>query len=123
MLRNSSSWQVVYAGDPPDGDVSLGYLWMDIDAAPPILYSCTQLDPVVFEPVTGGGSPGPAGPEGPEGPQGEAGTPGAAGQGVPPGGSAGEVLAKASGTDYDTEWVPQTGGSGGSGFNFFPSGW
>lgn len=36
------------------------------------------------------------------GPQGPA---GAAGQGVPVGGATGEVLAKASGTDYDTEWV------------------
>lgn len=110
MLRNSSSWQVVYAGDPPDGDISLGRLWMDTDASPPILYSCTQLDPVIFEPVTGGGSPGPAGPTGPTGP------------GVPAGGIAGEVLAKASGTDYDTEWVPQTGGSGG-GNSYFPGGW
>jgi hypothetical protein len=115
VLRNSSAWQVVYAGDPPDGDITLGRLWMDTDASPPTLYSCTQLDPVVFEPVTGGGSPGPAGPEGPEGPQ------GVPGEGVPPGGAAGEVLAKASGTDYDTEWVPQTGGGGG--FSFNPSGW
>ena len=107
MLRNSSTWQVVYAGDPPDGDITLGRLWMDIDASPPILYSCTQLDPVVFEPVTGGGSPGPAGPPG---------------QGVPPGGAEGEILAKVTGTDYDTEWVPQTGGSGG-GNSYIPGGW
>ncbi len=33
------------------------------------------------------------------------------GEGVPAGGTAGQVLAKASGTDYDTEWVNQ--GSGG----------
>jgi hypothetical protein len=32
------------------------------------------------------------------------------GQGVPAGGSAGEVLAKINGTDFNTEWVPQSGG-------------
>ena len=40
---------------------------------------------------------GPAGPEGPAGP------------GVPTGGSAGQVLAKVDSTDYNTEWVEQTG--------------
>ena len=33
-----------------------------------------------------------------------------AGPGVPAGGTAGQVLAKKSGTDYDTEWVNQSGG-------------
>lgn len=37
---------------------------------------------------------------------------GPAGQGVPTGGTIGQVLAKASGTDYDTEWVNQSGGGG-----------
>lgn len=41
--------------------------------------------------------------------------PGPAGEGVPTGGTTGQVLAKASGTDYDTEWVAQTGGGGGGG--------
>ena len=36
-----------------------------------------------------------------------------AGPGVPAGGTAGQVLAKKSGTDYDTEWVNQSGGSAG----------
>lgn len=31
---------------------------------------------------------------------------------VPAGGSAGQVLSKKSGTDYDTQWVDQTGGGG-----------
>jgi hypothetical protein len=35
-------------------------------------------------------------------------------EGVPTGGTAGQVLAKASGTSYDTEWVDQTGGGGGA---------
>lgn len=33
-------------------------------------------------------------------------------QGMPSGGSSGQVLAKASGTDYDTEWVNQSSGGG-----------
>ena len=37
---------------------------------------------------------------------------GDSGQGVPTGGTTGQVLAKASGTDYDTEWVNQSGGGG-----------
>ena len=37
------------------------------------------------------------------------------GVGVPLGGSEGQVLAKASDNDFDTEWVNQTGGGGGGG--------
>lgn len=57
------------------------------------------------------GEPGPQGPQGdtgpagPTGPTGATGPAGADGVGVPAGGSAGQVLSKASGTDYDTEWV------------------
>ena len=40
--------------------------------------------------------------------------PGPAGAGVPTGGDTDQVLAKASSTDYDTEWVDQTGGGGAS---------
>lgn len=64
------------------------------------------------------GATGPAGPQGPEGP---------AGPGVPAGGTAGQVLAKKSGTDYDTEWVNQSGSSSGyitfggkTGFDYEP---
>ena len=45
---------------------------------------------------------------------GASGPQGATGQGVPAGGTTGQVLAKASGTNYDTEWVTG-GGGGGSG--------
>lgn len=60
------------------------------------------------------GPAGPAGPTGPQGPKGDTGDTGPtgpqgptgpAGPGVASGGSAGQVLAKASGTDYDTEWI------------------
>lgn len=37
----------------------------------------------------------------------------ASSQAVPSGGTTGQVLAKVSGTDYDTEWVTPSGGSGG----------
>lgn len=42
------------------------------------------------------------------------GTDGAAGQGVPTGGTAGQVLAKVDGTDYNTQWVTPSGGGGGA---------
>lgn len=45
------------------------------------------------------GLQGPAGLEGPQGPQGPA------GEGVPSGGTAGQVLTKKSDADYDAEWV------------------
>lgn len=54
------------------------------------------------------GATGPAGPAGPTGSQGPAGV------GVPTGGTTGQVLAKKSGTNYDTEWVDQSGGGGGT---------
>lgn len=37
------------------------------------------------------------------------------GQGVPAGGTTGQVLKKKSGTDYDTEWADETGGSSAAG--------
>jgi hypothetical protein len=46
-----------------------------------------------------------AGATGPQGPA------GAAGQGVPVGGSTGQVLRKVSGTNYDTEWAAAASGS------------
>jgi len=48
------------------------------------------------------GSPGATGPAGSTGP---AGGPGPAGPGVPAAGTIGQLLAKTSGTDYDTQWV------------------
>jgi len=57
------------------------------------------------------GATGATGATGPTGPQGPAGDDGANGVGVPVGGTIGQVLAKASGTDYDTEWVDASGGT------------
>lgn len=58
------------------------------------------------------GDEGPQGPAGADGADGEDGAPGAAGPpgpGVPVGGATGQVLAKNSVTDYDTEWVDASG--------------
>lgn len=68
---------------------------------------------------------GPPGPPGPQGPPGADGTvsfdeltpaqrESLRGEGVPAGGTTGQVLAKTSNTDYDTEWVDQSGGGGGT---------
>lgn len=61
------------------------------------------------------GEQGAQGPQGIQGPQGVQGIQGPAGVGVPAGGTAGQVLAKVDGTDYNTTWVNQSGGGGGGG--------
>jgi len=48
-------------------------------------------------------------------------TQGPAGQGVPVGGAAGQVLAKIDSANFNTEWV--AAGGGGSGNSYFPGGW
>ena len=53
---------------------------------------------------------GDTGPQGPTGKQGPAGAPGPAGPGVATGGTTGQVLAKKSNTNYDTEWIDNSGG-------------
>ena len=59
-----------------------------------------------------------AGPQGPKGDTGETGATGAsgpqgpAGPGIASGGTTGQILAKASNTDYDTEWINAGGGGG-----------
>jgi hypothetical protein len=50
-------------------------------------------------------TPGATGPAGPAGPAGSQGIPGV---GVPVGGTAGQVLAKVDGVDYNTEWIDQS---------------
>ena len=57
------------------------------------------------------GDTGPAGPAGEQGPAGPAGDTGPAGPGVATGGTTGQILAKKSDADYDTEWINNTGGS------------
>lgn len=63
------------------------------------------------------GDPGKDGPRGIKGEKGEKGDVGPGGYngrngvGVPVGGTTGQVLAKNSSADYDTEWVDQSGGT------------
>ena len=58
------------------------------------------------------GAPGATGATGNTGPQGPTGATGAAGQGVPTGGTTGQVLTKNSATDYDTHWTTPSAGGG-----------
>jgi hypothetical protein len=58
------------------------------------------------------GATGATGATGPAGATGATGAQGPAGQGVPVGGSTGQVLSKVSGTDYDTTWSTVSGGGG-----------
>jgi hypothetical protein len=53
---------------------------------------------------------GDTGPQGPAGKQGPAGGTGPAGPGVATGGTKGQVLAKKSNANYDTEWINNSGG-------------
>lgn len=62
---------------------------------------------------------GMQGPAGPQGPQGEPGPQGPAGQGVPAGGTAGQVLVKKSGSDYDADWSGWELVHSGVHFNFY----
>ena len=55
-----------------------------------------------------------------QGIQGERGPAGADGQGVPTGGTTGQVLAKTSGTNYATAWVTPTGGGSGAWYDSGP---
>jgi hypothetical protein len=58
------------------------------------------------------GPSGPTGPSGATGPSGPTGPSGATGPGVPAGGETGQVLRRASGPDYTTEWVTLSGSGG-----------
>lgn len=56
------------------------------------------------------GGAGEDGAPGPAGPAGATGATGAAGQGVPAGGTAGQVLEKVNANDYNTQWATPSGG-------------
>lgn len=58
------------------------------------------------------GEQGPAGTAGAKGDKGDPGAQGPAGQGVPTGGTAGQVLTKVDGTNYNTQWSTLTIPSG-----------
>jgi hypothetical protein len=54
---------------------------------------------------------GPTGPTGATGDVGPTGPTGATGAGLPAGGTAGQILAKIDGDDYNTEWVDDAAGA------------
>ncbi|AMR27015.1 hypothetical protein A0257_07765 [Hymenobacter psoromatis] len=58
------------------------------------------------------GGQGPKGDAGTAGAKGDTGAAGSNGQGVPTGGTAGQVLSKVDGTNYNTQWSTPTGSSG-----------
>lgn len=64
-------------------------------------------------------TPGPTGPTGPTGAAGPTGPQGPSGQGVPAGGTTGQVLRKINASDFNTEWANPPGGAGGSGNTLF----
>ena len=68
------------------------------------------------------GATGPVGPQGAVGPQGPAGATGPAGPGIATGGTAGQILSKVDGVDYNTQWInaPAAGLTGNGTANFLP---
>lgn len=58
------------------------------------------------------GLQGPTGPQGAIGPQGPQGSAGEAGVGIPIAGTTGQILAKKSNQDYDSEWIDAPTGGG-----------
>lgn len=102
------------------GTTATSFLVVDALATRRLLYS-DFVDRVVSE--IGAeeftGPTGPAGPAGPSGPSGVSNVVGPTGptgpSTLPVGGSTGQVLAKASGSNYDVAWTTVSGGSGGVG--------
>ncbi len=64
-------------------------------------------------PIGNIGPQGPTGAGGATGATGPAGATGATGSGVPAGGTSGQLLIKSSATNYDTQWIDASTGSGG----------
>lgn len=78
------------------------------------IYTGPEIDEGIRRALDGGGTgtQGPKGDKGDKGDPGPAGPKGDPGEGVPTGGSAGQILMKKSSTNYDTYWTdpPESGG-------------
>jgi hypothetical protein len=136
---SAGQFAVIDTGNPDDSDNNRLYLWngsvysyvTDLSGATGITGQTGPQGPQGDAGPTGpqgiqgevgptgpSGATGDTGPTGPQGiqgdvgPTGPSGPAGDAGVGVPVGGTTGQVLAKIDGTDYNTEWVDQTGGGG-----------
>jgi hypothetical protein len=81
---------------------------IEITTSEPGLVEISQTSPEDFDIAL-------VGPQGPPGTAGAPGAAGAAGQGVPTGGTTGQVLQKVSATNYDTAWATPAAGGGGTG--------
>lgn len=98
-----------------DGDDGVGIvsiIYKETDASGNYVYTVTLSDNNTYDitcPIGPQGIQGPTGATGETGATGATGPQGPAGPGVPTGGTAGQVLAKASGTNYDTEWITPSG--------------
>lgn len=130
LVADSATVTLTLSGWPASGTPAVIRLWLEQDgtggrdwAFPAAVTwgdagepdwttrGASAIDLVDLQTVDGGttvvaslaGRPGPAGADGADG---------ADGAGVPVGGTTGQVLAKASATDNDTEWVDPAGGGG-----------
>jgi hypothetical protein len=117
-----TSTPITISTTPPASPV-VGQLWWESDSGMTFLYyndgntsqwvNITPPGPAgAAGPQGPAGATGATGPQGPAGadstvpgPQGPAGPAGAAGPGVPIGGTAGQMLVKIDGTNYNTQWV------------------
>lgn len=99
-------WEVINAGimadRPAATEDNVGFLYYASDEGEGTLF---RSNGTTWDNVADKGAVGPEGPEGPQGPQGDTGPAGADGEGVPVGGTTGQVLSKASNADFDTVWI------------------
>lgn len=100
--------------DGEDGVGIVSIIYKETDASGNYVYTVTLSDnttyditcPIGPQGVQGAtGATGAQGPQGPTGATGATGATGPAGPGVPSGGTAGQILSKVNGTDYNTQWV------------------
>lgn len=110
---------VASSSELPTSGNTLGDAWSSTADGDDV-YICIGLPGTWDGPKDWAGPTGPTGPAGPtgstgakgdkgdQGDPGSTGPTGAAGQGVPTGGTTGQILAKKTGTNYDTEWVTGT---------------
>jgi hypothetical protein len=113
---NGTAWDAaittVYPGKfiasttPPE-DTQEGQGWFDSNTGQFFIYydnSWVEVGEVRVGPTGAVGPQGPAGANGTSGTNGAPGATGPAGPGIADGGTEGQILTKASATDYDTEW-------------------
>lgn len=97
--------------DGTDGVGIVSIIYKETDASGNYVYTVTLSNNTTYDitcPIGPQGVQGATGAQGPQGPTGETGATGAtgpAGPGVPTGGTAGQILSKVDGTNYNTQWI------------------